>query len=234
MKFLLIPAISAASLAAASRSGAAVVITEVLYNEVGGDVNGEWIEIHNNGATAVDLSDWKIGDEETSGATSTTEAMFVFPAGSTIAAGEALVIAVDAGRFFTVYGFLPDFELAGSPTNNAAVPDLSVYAAWDPDGTFINMNNSNDQALVLDAADTIVDAVGWGNTSAFNPGLDPDAELDGQSYYRIDPAGDTDSAADWAVTPGGAGAATPGMAVPEPSTLLVAGLAGFAIRRRRA
>lgn len=223
-----------ATLCAASGSPAAIVITEVLYNETGSDVNGEWIEIFNTGAAPVDLSNWKIGDEEASGGTGTTEAMLRFPAGSAIAGGDVQVVAVNADRFFAIYGFLPDYELAGGTTNNAAVPDLTVYSAWDPDGTLINMSNSNDQALILDAADVIVDAVSWGNTFAFNPGLDPDAELDGQSYYRVLPATDTDTAADWAVTPGGANASTPGVVpVPEPSCLLMAGAAALTLLRRR-
>src|SRR5512145_1110710 len=90
---------------AAAPAHAALVISEVLANEVGSDVTGEWIEIYNTGPLPIDLSNYKIGDEETSGGTGATEAMHQFPAGATIAPNSVQIIAVTASRFFTVYGF---------------------------------------------------------------------------------------------------------------------------------
>jgi hypothetical protein len=213
----------------------ALVISEVLYNEVGSDTTGEWIEIYNNTGLTIDLSSYKIGDEETSGGTSATEALFQFPFGVSIAPGEVQVIAVSATRFNTVYGFLPTYELLG---DDLTVPDLTVYAAWDPDGGVINMSNSNDQSVLVDGSDTIVDAVSWGNAFAFSPGLDPDAELDGQSYERISLNLDTDTASDWQLGFNSATAAlrsSPGV-VPEPSALVLFGmgiLGFFTFRSRR-
>jgi hypothetical protein len=233
MKRFLSPALCAVALSVPlnpAPSRAAVVISEILYNEVGSDTAGEWLEIFNNGGAAVDLTNWKIGDEEASGGTGATEAMFAFPAGTVIAPGEVMVIAVDADRFLTVYGFLPDFELFGSAANNLLVPDLTVYGAWDPDGGLINMSNSNDQALLLNPSDAAADAASWGNTFAFNPALSGGTP-DGQSYYRLDPYSDTDTAADWALTPGGG--STPGI-IPEPATALTAaGAAATLLLRRR-
>ena len=208
---------------------AELVISEVLYNEVGGDTKGEWIEIYNNGASALSLDGYKIGDEETSGGTGTGEAMFAFPTGLSIGAGEVQVVAVDATVFFTVYGFKPTYELAGSGTD-AAVPDLVLYSLWDADGTVINMSNSNDQAVILGPDDSIVDAVSWGGTFAFNPGLNADAEADGQSYTRINPNIDTDSAADWTL----GSPSSPGVVVvPEPMTISLVALGGLALALRR-
>jgi hypothetical protein len=97
----------------------AIVITEICFNEVGSTANGEWIEIYNTGPSTVDLSNYKIGDEEQSGGTSTTEALFKFPAGATIASGEIQIISGGAARFFTVYGFNPTYETA---EEDATVP----------------------------------------------------------------------------------------------------------------
>lgn len=225
------------AMSATSVAQANVVISEVLFNEVSSNTAGEFIEIYNNGTEAVDLSGFKIGDEETSGSTSTTEALFQFPTGATIAPGQAQVIAVDADVFNTNYGFLPTYQTNGT---NASVPIMTNYITWDTDGGTLNMSNTNDQAVLVDGADAVVDAASWGNTFAFDPALG--ATGDGQSYFRTDPTTDTNAAADWALTqsaPDGAGFTTrssPGVvAVPEPAGLAAAGiLAAAALRRRRA
>ncbi len=194
---------------------AALLISEVLYNEVGGDTGGEFLEIFNNGPAAIDLTNYKIGDEETSGGTGSGEAMMQFPAGASIPAGGIQLVARDANVFFTNYGFLPTYEALSS---NPSVPDLTTYAAWDTDGGAINMANGGDQALILDGADSVVDAVSWGFTFAFDPPLDADAEVDGQSYERINPYVDTDTANDWRL----GNPSSPGtIPVPEPATALL-------------
>lgn len=219
---------------------AAVVISEVLFNEVGSDTSGEWIEIYNNGTVVVDLTGWKIGDEETSGAVSDTEGMFSFPSGASIAPGVVQIIAVNANRFSTVYGFLPTYEVGtGANGDNAVVSNLAVYGTWDPDvnaTNTINMSNTNDQILLLRLDDAVVDAASWGNTFAFDPGLG--SALDGQSYARINPGTDTGTAADWAAsfdTGTAATRSTPGV-IPEPSAAIMllsaCGIAGL-LRRRR-
>ncbi len=42
-----------------------IVINEIMYNPKGSDSNREWVEIYNNGETAVDISKWKIFEGET-------------------------------------------------------------------------------------------------------------------------------------------------------------------------
>jgi hypothetical protein len=210
-----------------TRAQAALVISEVLFNELGSNTLGEWLEIYNNGAAAFNLSSYKIGDEETPGATSTTEGMFQFPSGASILPGQVQVVAVDANVFSASYGFLPAYEVSGS---NATVPNLSLYSAWDPDGTTINMSNTNDQALILDGSDAIVDAASWGSsTFAFNPALG--SAGDGVSYERINPNTDTNTAADWRL----GSVSSPGVvpAVPEPTTAILAAVAVMAVVRVR-
>jgi hypothetical protein len=217
-----------------SRGG--LLISEVLFNEVGSDTTGEWIEIYNNTPSAIDLTDYKIGDEETSGDSSLTEALFKFPAGASIGPSEVQVVAVSATRFNTVYGFMPTYETAGT---EAGVPDLTIYSTWDPDGGQISMSNTNDQAVLVGPADTFVDKVSWGNTNAFNPAVDITGNLDGQSIERINANVDTDTSADWKLGPTTSPAATRStpfsVPVPEPSTLvlLIGGLLSFVARRQR-
>lgn len=211
----------------------ALLINEVLFNEVGSDVTGEWIEIFNSGSSPIDLTDYKIGDEETMGGTGSTEAIHRFPAGATIAPGQLQIVAVSASTFFGTYGILPTYEVNST---DGSVPDMLGYTPWDPDGGAMNMANSNDQAVLIDGTDTIIDAVSWGSsTFAFNPALG--SALDGQSYERISALVDTDTGADWqAVGDSSIAAAqrsTPFVAnVPEPASLGL-GLAGTLLLARR-
>jgi len=229
--FVALSALAAAAVLtlAPAPSHAGVLISEVLFNEVGSDTAGEWIEIYNNGPTAIDLSDYKIGDEETALGTTATETIVRFPVGSSIAPGQVQVVAVSATRFQTVYGFLPTYEVSATQDG---VPDMLAYPTWDPDGGLINMANTNDQALIIDGTDTLVDGVNWGNNTFLNPGL-AQPVADGVSYYRIEPNTDTNTAADWALgTPSSPGA------IPEPATLasfatLACAWLGTSARRRR-
>jgi hypothetical protein len=235
MKFTFrILTLAALAIFAAQPASAALVISEVVANEIGSDTDGEWFEIYNNGAAAVDLSNYKIGDEETSGATSATEGMYQFPAGAMIGPGEVQVIAVNANQFFEHYGALPTYENAfgdgtGTEGDNAGVPNMILYAAWDPDGTRINAANGNDQLLLLDGSDAIVDAVSWGNTFAFDPGVEANAGQ-GQSYERINPLVDTNTAADWRL----GDTSSPGtVPIPEPAACGLAALAMIALAASR-
>ncbi len=228
--------LTVSALTALPASGA-LVISEALANEVSSDTTGEFMEVFNNGTTAIDLSTYRIGDEETNnGATGmgSGEAMHFFPAGATIAAGEVQVVAASAQRFFDVYGFLPTYERAGT---HSEVPDLTNDLDWDPDGGLGAMANGSDQLLILDSDDNIVDAVSWGNTFAFDPGV-PATAADGQSYERKNVYVDTNTAEDWQLGPTNdvnVQRSTPGVAnVPEPGSLaLVAAGALLALRRTR-
>jgi Lamin Tail Domain len=226
MRRHLIGLVLAMSAVAAFPARAALVISEVVFNEVSGDVTGEWIEIFNTGPAAIDLSNYKIGDEEASGSSSATEALFQFPAGATINPGQVQIVAVSATRFNDVYGFLPTYETAGT---EGTVPDLSIYSSWDLDGGQIAMSNTNDQAVIVDPMDAVIDAASWGNNFAFNPSLGTAA--DGQSWERRNVYIDTDTAGDWQLGPNPSGSvaadrSTPGVAnVPEPASVGIAVLA---------
>jgi hypothetical protein len=227
-------AIAAIAGALCTSAQGSLVISEVVYNEVGSSFLGEWIEIYNGTASSIDLSNYKIGDEETSGQTANTEALYQFPAGATIAAGEVQIVASGAVRFAEVYGFAPDYEFSfigdgtTSATDDPAVPNLEVYSAWDSDGNRLNMSNSNDQAVLVDPADAIIDTLSWGNTFAFTPGLVAGVQ-DGQSYERINASIDTNTADDWQL----GSLSSPGtVVVPEPSSMLALALLGAFCRKR--
>ncbi|HEX8438261.1 lamin tail domain-containing protein [Archangium sp.] len=63
---------------------AQVFINEVLANEAGSDVNGEFVELVNSGGTAADLSGWTVSDS--------TGVRHTFASGTSLPAGAAIVV----------------------------------------------------------------------------------------------------------------------------------------------
>lgn len=165
-----------------------VLISEVMYDPSGAEPDGEWIELYNPGSSPVDLSTYKLGDEETMGE---MEGMVIFPAGSFLSAGDVIVIANRATAFYQVYGELPDFEMHES---HPSVPDLLKYSAWS--GGNIELVNGGDEVLLLDEKNAIADGLSWGNSLVI---LDPSVKVVA-STHSLDrsPANrDTDTAEDW-------------------------------------
>jgi len=182
-----------------------VRISEFLFNEISGNVSGEWIELVNYGPNTVDISDWKLGDEETKGAILTTEGMYEFPLGSLLQPGQAVVIAGEASTFLGSYGKKPDYEVPVA-SDDPSVPNLSVYSPWDPDGERINMANTADQLLLLNQNEEFVDFVGWAEPGVVftipgynSPALDGSLEADGQSWYRLNPLVANQTVEEWAL-----------------------------------
>ena len=165
-----------------------LVISEVLYDPSGPEPDNEWFELYNLSGSTIDLSSYKIGDEETQGG---GEGMKQFPGSASIAPGQVIVIANRATAFAASYGFNPDYEINDT---DAGVPDLLQYSSWA--GGSIALSNSGDELLLLDGSDGLVDAVSWGSSTwAFNPSA-PDVS-GGHSLERNPADVDTDSAGDW-------------------------------------
>jgi hypothetical protein len=95
-----------------------LLISEFLYD------GAEFVEICNPSLTAqLDLSCYKVGDEEISGG---NESMYRFPLSSTLAANSCLVVAKDAAEFNTRFNRWPQYDLTSS--NN--ITDLLKYPMW--------------------------------------------------------------------------------------------------------
>ncbi len=165
-----------------------LLITEVMYDPYGSEPDGEWIEICNMGNTPVDLSSYKVGDEETMGE---MEGMFQFPAGSQLAPGAVAIVANQALAFNDTYGFLPDFELRQSDPN---VQDMRKYSAWS--GGNVELINNGDEVLLIDAENEIVDGLSWDDSAAV---LDPPADgvVESHSLERSPAYRDSNTASDW-------------------------------------
>jgi len=151
-----------------------VVFSEVYYDTVGTDTLEEWIELYNNSPVTMDISGWKITDNNGTGAT------YTIPAGKTIAPNSYFTIAIDSTGFYSLYGY-----------------DADVY------GAIPALNNDGDALILKTGTGSVVDAVaweggatggipeGWGSTSL------PSAPT-GSTIVRTDSTVDTDTYVDWA------------------------------------
>lgn len=218
---------------AAASAGADILVTEFMPNPGGTDLEREWIEIYNSGPDAIDISNYKVGDEEAEpDGGPGGEGMFQFPANTIMAPGQVFVIANTALGFEELYGFIPDFEVNLSSTlNSDAVPDMVPYLSWGT-ATALIMANGGDHALIVDDNDVIIDGANHGNVSKF---FEAGVTLaTNESLERVPADVDTDSHDDFVFR--AAGQATPGaVTIPEPTSLALAGVAaaGLLGRRRR-
>jgi len=164
------------------------LITEVLYNPVGEEPDGEWFEIFNPFNYSVKLTEHKIGDAEIFG---DQEGMYVFPTDAVISPGGVIVIANRAASFKSTYNINPDYELSDS---DPEVPDLMKYLTWANGSS--NLSNIGDEIILINSFDEVVDSVSWGSsTFAFNPSVP--GVRDGHSIERWPASWDQDNAGDW-------------------------------------
>ncbi|HLP58835.1 MAG TPA: lamin tail domain-containing protein [Candidatus Deferrimicrobium sp.] len=154
-----------------------VVFSEIFYDTPGTETKEEWIELHNNSSQAVDISGWKITDNNNTGTT------FTIPTGQTIAAGAYYTIAINGSGFSKLYGYSPNLV-----------------------GTIPSLNNDGDALVLKDSSNTVKDAVGWeaGASAGLPAGWGstslPNAP-ESYSIVRTYVATDTDTYADWSTAP---------------------------------
>jgi len=150
-----------------------VVFSEVFYDTPGTDSVEEWIELYNNSPVDVNISGWKITDNNGDGST------YTIPQGTTIASGTYFTIAVNSTGFTDLYGYEAD-----------------LY------GVLPGMNNDGDALVLRNKSGTDMDAVGWeggynGNLpDGWGSTTNPSAST-GETIVRSDPTVDYDSYSDW-------------------------------------
>jgi hypothetical protein len=182
------PTTPTASMTPLPFGGECLLISEVLYFPLDANPEGEWFEVYNAGSGPANLYEYKIGDEETMGQ---GEGMMRFPPGSVLMGGEIIVIADQAARFYSNYGFYPDFELANT---NAAVPDLTSYTDWSSGS--INLSQTEDELLLLNRNDQVQDSLSWG-ASSWEQAPNVPGVAQGHSLARIPANVDTNQPSDW-------------------------------------
>ena len=141
-----------------SPSAGQIIINEVLYNETGvsAATNDEFIELYNASNAIVDLSNWQLIDgnsaaNDTDGTGSITgssvDPAYVFPAGTTLAAGEYAIVWI------------------GDNTAAHQAPD-AAFQTWL--GQPAKLNNTGDDVWLYDDQTRIVDYIAYGSGSAVN------------------------------------------------------------------
>lgn len=175
---------------------AQVIISEIMYNpdsSEAGPNDVEWLEIYNTGATAVDISGWYINDND--GGDGATAA---FPAGTMIAAGEAIVIVPEELA-------IADFQAAWG-TGFQVIP-VGGFVFGSTTGVFGGSINglsgspsaTNEILELTDASNVVVDIVnfddanGWPTDSPDGPSISLNANAldatlndDGANWSRSD------------------------------------------------
>ncbi|MGB1205513.1 MAG: lamin tail domain-containing protein [Chitinophagales bacterium] len=124
----------------------ALVITEIMYNDAGSGTDTlEYIEIHNAGATDIDISGYFLG-----GAT------FTFPAGTMIMAGEYVVTAYSASNMMNTFGVMAMEWTGGGLGNSGETVTLFDVAGaivdevpYDDAGDWPTEPDGNGFSLVL-------------------------------------------------------------------------------------
>ncbi len=122
-------------------------LNEVLANEPGTDVTGEFIELVNSGASDVDVSGWTLADS--------AQVRHTFPAGSLLRAGRAIVVfggiaSIPAGLANAVPASSGALGLSNSGDSvtlrspSAIIDSMTFTAAEALDGISVNRNPDGD------------------------------------------------------------------------------------------
>ncbi|HEX7255988.1 MAG TPA: Calx-beta domain-containing protein [Gaiellaceae bacterium] len=147
----------------------------------------EWIEVANATGSMLNIGGFKLGDAITPGA---AEAMFTFPAGAELAAGERYTVARSGAAFQTRFGGLPDAEFE----NTSAAPDMSPYAPWSSGA--LDLDDAGDEIVVLDGSNATVDVVPYGTGAYAGVGTLAAPAVDAVLQRNLS-LRDTDAAADF-------------------------------------
>jgi len=186
-----------------------IIITEVMSNSDhgGGPGNGDWFEVFNNGAASIDLTGFSWDDE------SAEPALQVFP-GIVLDPGATLLVVNESA------GNIADWQAMWNLPGNALVQDNSIdFAGLDADGDAIHIFDASDVEV---ASVTFGDSEGGGKSFEFdNTGASLDFSVAGENgaYVALNDGDGGD----------GIDVASPGVVVPEPSTLGLLGLALCAV-----
>lgn len=150
-----------------------VVINEIHYNSQNNKIRNSFIELYNDGDTAVDLTGWRLS----------SGVDYRFPAGTTLAAGGYLTVGEDPATMQSYFGVT-----ALGPWDAA----VETYAdgAVETGG----LSNDGDTIRLRDAADVVVEEIDYGNHSPWPA----EANGEGCSIERINPGLDGSHGGNWA------------------------------------
>ncbi|HJH25735.1 MAG TPA: hypothetical protein C5S37_02940 [Methanophagales archaeon] len=166
-----------------------ILITEVFYDTyVKGDTNGEFIRIHNPTNSSINISGWRLTDNE---------GVITFPCRTFINAGDSRYLAYNATAFYEAMQMKPDFEYGVD--SDPTVPEMTKTRNG------IKLHNGGDELILMDNRDNVVDVVIYGNSNYKGAGWSGPTVKDVKygvvlERDRTEPRleyEDTDSASDW-------------------------------------
>lgn len=202
----------AASTQAPSR--AAILITEWMYNPVGA-TSGEFVEITNTGAAAVNMNTFSFDD-----ASRVSGSLSLSSLGSLAAGESAIITELSAAAFRTEWNLAASVKVVGGSTQNLS---------------------RSDEINIYDGA-TLVDRLTYDDQSLTDPNA-KGPRTQGISGIPSSPAVlGTNNASLWVLSAAGDGSflsvsgdrANPGtFAIPEPTAAAMAGIGLLAVMRRR-
>ncbi len=157
-----------------------VVISEIYYDVATnrGGIDDEWVELYNFGDDSVDISGWKIGDNDGQ--------LDILPENTVLSSGSFLLISRNVNTF-------TDFW-------STEVPDGTQIIGIDSKIGSNGLSSTGDTVILQDAEGSMVDSMSYGSESeasvrAFEPGADD--VVKGHSLSRDGIGTDTDTAVDW-------------------------------------
>ncbi|MBD3227318.1 MAG: hypothetical protein GF329_03945 [Candidatus Lokiarchaeota archaeon] len=169
-----------------------IVINEILFDDTLSGDAGEFIELYNPTQASIDISNWNITDEESTG----NEAIYRFPGNCSIPSRGFIIIFKDInpGNIIQPDDVANDslvqlFECIIGPSDNddTRVTNLTRVGGM---GFEINLANAGDELFLINDAGSVVDSVSYGDppdTSAIHELYldDSGGEWDGFSFERV-------------------------------------------------
>lgn len=146
-----------------------IIINEINYNSATDRDTEDWVEIYNKSASTVDISGWVIKD-------SNEDNSFIFPASTSLTAGEYLVIVRD----------LDDFKVFFPEVTNVI------------DSIDFNFGNGGELVRLFDDSEVLIDQVEYDDEGDWP--TEPDG--DGPTLELKDPELDNSLASSWGASNG--------------------------------
>lgn len=156
----LVAPLALTTLFAAGPASAQVLVTELYPNTGAGLTGAEFVEIHNTGAAAVDISGWGLFDFSGAG----TGRRYTFPASTSLAPGQVIIIARQATAYGTVAttntwpAAVANFEFANG-ADDPTVPNMGGTG-----GNAFALNDTDDAVVLESAPGVVVSGVEFGAT----------------------------------------------------------------------
>jgi len=151
--------VSAGPIGTSARAIPSIVINEVLYDPLGSDVSGEFVELYNPTGTSVNMDGWSLTDRDGTG----PEIIF-------------------AGLSLPTHGYLVIFTGPGANDTDLSDGVGRIYLGRS-EGLW---SNSGDDVLLLDKTGQPIDYMSYGNGISVDP---PPANLTWNGTVPVIPEG---------------------------------------------